>query len=115
MSDCIFCKIIKGEIPAKKVLEDKDFIVFYDINPKAPLHVLLVPKKHIISLQDTKEEDRELLGSLMVLVNRVAQTLGIARDGYKIVINNGKNSGQLVFHLHLHLLGGWKEQSHWEV
>ncbi len=115
MQDCIFCKIIKGEIPGKFVYKDSEIVAFQDINPKAPVHVLILPIKHLKSLQDTKGEDEKLLGKLMIAVNRIAEKLGIAQNGYKVVINNGEDSGQLVFHLHLHLLGGWRENPKWEV
>lgn len=115
MSDCLFCKIIKGEIPGKFIYRDKDLVAFYDINPKAPVHVLVVSVKHFESLREVKNEDKELLGLLMLKVSEIAEKLDIAKDGYKVIINNGKASGQLVFHLHIHLLGGWKEKAHWEV
>jgi len=115
MADCIFCKIIKGEIPGKFIYRDDQLVSFYDINPKAPIHVLIVPVKHLHSLQEIKPFDKELLGSLLLKVNVIAKKLGIAKDGYKVVINNGQVSGQLVFHLHMHLLGGWKEGAHWQV
>lgn len=115
MSDCLFCKIIKGEIPGKFIFKDEEIVAFRDIHPKAPVHVLIVPVKHIESLREIKTEDKELLGKLMITVGKIAQQLGIAKDGYKVVINNGGSSGQLVFHLHLHLLGGWKEAARWRV
>lgn len=115
MKDCIFCKIIKGEIPAKFVYKDQDLVVFHDINPKAPVHVLLVPSKHIESLRKVGEKDSRMLSQLMLTVTKTAQKLGIAEEGYKVVINNGPSSGQLVFHLHLHLLGGWRKQANWNV
>lgn len=115
MDNCIFCKIIKGEIPGKFVYRDDNIVAFYDINPKAPVHVLIVPVKHMQSLRETRQEDKELLGSLMLRVNKIAKKLDIADSGYKVVINNGGASGQLVFHLHLHLLGGWERSPNWEV
>ncbi|MBI4991265.1 histidine triad nucleotide-binding protein [Candidatus Gottesmanbacteria bacterium] len=115
MINCIFCKIIKGELPSKTVYKDKDFIVFNDINPKAPVHVLIVPLKHFESLREVSDRYERLLGKMMILVKKIAQKLGIGQTGYKVVINNGKDSGQLVFHLHIHLLGGWKEKASWEV
>lgn len=111
MNDCIFCKIIKGDIPAKKEFDSKDLVVFHDINPKAPIHLLFVPKKHISSLIDITENDRELLGGIMVKINLIANKLGLGKSGYKVVINNGKASGQIVMHLHLHLLGGWTNKA----
>jgi histidine triad (HIT) family protein len=115
MSDCIFCKIISGEIPKKFVYKDNDLVAFYDINPKAPVHVLIVPNKHIESLREIKEEDKDLMIKFMLTVRQIAEKLGIAKEGYKVVINNGRASGQLVFHLHLHLLGGWKGKADWSV
>ncbi|OGF99074.1 histidine triad nucleotide-binding protein [Candidatus Gottesmanbacteria bacterium RIFCSPHIGHO2_02_FULL_39_14] len=107
MTDCIFCKIIKGEIPAKKVYEDKSVIAIYDINPKAPVHILIIPKKHISSLMEINKGDKNLIGGIILRLKTVAQELGLDKSGYKVVVNNGPGSGQLVFHLHFHLLGGW--------
>lgn len=115
MSDCLFCRIIRGEIPGKFVYRDEATVAFYDINPKAPVHVLIMPVKHFKSLQDVGKEDKDLLGQLMLTVREIAEKLGIAKDGYKIVSNNGRESGQLVFHLHIHLLGGWERVSGWQV
>lgn len=111
MTDCIFCKIIKGEIPSKKAFEDEKILAFYDISPKADVHVLIVPKKHISSLIEVQNEDKELLGNMMIKLRDIAKELGLSKSGYKVVINNGMASGQIVFHLHLHLLGGWKEKA----
>lgn len=113
--DCLFCKIIKGEIPGKFVYKDEDIVAFNDINPKAPVHVLIVPIRHIESLREVRNEDKNLMGKLMLTVKKIAEELGIAKEGYKVVINNGSASGQLVFHLHVHLLGGWKEKVSWSV
>src|SRR3989338_1973724 len=115
MNDCIFCKIIKGEIPGKFVYKDDSVVAFHDINPKAPVHVLVVPSKHIESVREVSIEDEELLGKLMLKVRDIAEKLGIAKNGYKLVLNNGKAAGQLVFHLHIHLLGGWRKHEHWKV
>ena len=114
MNNCIFCKIIKGEIPSKIVHKEEDFIVFHDINPKAPVHVLIVPVKHIESLRRIEEKDGRMITRLMLSIRKIAEKLGIT-DGYKVVINNGPSSGQIVFHLHIHLLGGWKKLVKWEV
>ncbi|OGG03322.1 histidine triad nucleotide-binding protein [Candidatus Gottesmanbacteria bacterium RBG_16_37_8] len=111
MENCIFCKIIKGEIPSKKVLENNKVIAFYDISPKAPVHVLIVPKKHINSLMDVKKKDKDLMGELLTTATGIAQNLGLNSGGYKLVVNNGRGAGQLVFHLHFHLLGGWKKDA----
>lgn len=115
MNDCIFCKIIKGEIPSKKVYEDEDVIAFHDISPKAPVHMLVVPKTHIESLRAVRKEQQQLLGKLLTTIKDVAQKAGIADRGYKVVSNNGPDSGQLVYHLHFHVLGGWKGKAGWEV
>lgn len=115
MTDCIFCKIINEEIPSKIIHKDADLIVFYDINPKAPVHVLITPKRHIISLIEIKPQDQDLLGKLILTANIIAKKLGLDKGGFKVVINNGEGSGQLVNHLHLHVLGGWKRSPGWEV
>lgn len=104
--DCIFCKIVKGEIPAQKVYETENILVIRDINPVAPIHDLILPKKHIENLNEVKEEDKELLGELMLSVNTVAEKENIKESGYRLITNTGKNGGQLVPHLHFHLLGG---------
>lgn len=114
MKDCIFCKIIEGELPGKFVYKDSDMVVFYDISPKAPIHVLLVPIKHIESFKDVTSDDKELMGRLMVKVSVIAKQLGI-EEGFKITVNNGKLAGQLVYHIHIHILGGWKKSPEWEV
>ena len=113
--DCIFCKIIQREIPGRLVYEDKKVLCFKDINPKAPVHVLIVPKKHIESLIAIEDQDKDLLGYMLLKIRDIATKLGIDDSGYKIIANNGKGSGQLVFHLHFHLLGGWKMSPDWEI
>jgi histidine triad (HIT) family protein len=115
MQDCLFCKIIRGEIPGKFIYRDDQVVAFHDISPKAPIHFLIVPVKHIESLREIKKEHQELLGELMLTVNTVAEKLGIDKNGYKVVINNGRDAGQLVFHLHLHVLGGWRTPANWKV
>lgn len=115
MEDCIFCQIIGKKIPAKEVYRDSRVVAFYDISPKAPVHILLVPVEHISSLIDSKDIHQPLLGELMLRLKKIAEKLNLHKKGYKVVINNGEASGQLVFHLHLHLLGGWQEKSHWQV
>lgn len=104
--DTIFGKIIRREIPADIVYEDDLCLAFRDITPQAPTHVLLIPKKPIPKLSEAVADDKELLGHLLVAVKTVADQLGITEDGYRVVINNGINGGQTVFHLHLHILGG---------
>jgi len=105
LSDCIFCKIAGHELGSAAVYEDNDFFAFQDINPAAPTHVLLIPKKHVASLLDQGAEE-DLLGKMMALVPRLAKKLGIADDGFRMVINTGRNGGQTVDHLHIHILGG---------
>ena len=105
-SDCLFCKIIGKKIPAKIVHEDEHSLVFHDIDPKAPVHLLIVPKKHITDIQSINMADRELIGHLFFAAKTVASKSGFDRNGYRIVINNGRDAGQAVFHIHLHLLSG---------
>lgn len=104
--DDIFCKIIKGEIPTEFLYQDEDLIVFKDINPKAPVHLLIVPKKHISSVNEVVNEDQMLLGKMFLTAKKLAQDFGVAESGYRLMVNNGSGSGQIVFHLHMHLLGG---------
>ncbi len=107
--ECVFCKIVAGELPAKKVYEDRDYIAFHDIHPKAPTHVLVVPKTHVPKLSDFPDDEtgERALGALFRTVNRVArETLGLA--GYRVVVNVGEKGGQEVFHVHVHILGGWQ-------
>ncbi len=106
MSDCVFCKIRDGQIPAKLVMRDDRCIAFDDISPQAPVHVLFVPLQHIPSNNAVTPEDRELVGHLVLAAARVAAERGIAESGYRLVMNNGPHACQNVFHLHLHLLGG---------
>ena len=105
MPDCIFCRIIRGEARAKKVYEDERAFVFEDINPQAPTHVLIIPKKHIIGLKEAQAEDADIIGHLHLVAAQIARERGI-EDGYRTVFNVGPRAGQSVFHLHLHLLGG---------
>lgn len=105
MSDCLFCKIAEGEIPSKKVYEDDEFFAFHDISPQAPTHVLVIPRRHIASLDEVGEDDQALLGRLLLLCQRLARESGIA-GGYRVVNNCGASAGQSVFHVHFHLLGG---------
>jgi len=105
--DCLFCKIVKKEIPAKEILENDSFLAIHDIHPKAPVHILVLPKKHIVSAWHLKEDDTELAGELILFANSAAQKVGIAK-GYKLVFNVGRDGGQIIDHLHLHVLGGWK-------
>jgi histidine triad (HIT) family protein len=107
MTDCIFCRIIKGEIPSKKAYEDDYVYAFDDLDPKAPTHMLVIPKKHIRGLKEATEEDAELVGRCHVAAAQIARQRGI-EDGYRTVLNVGPNAGQSVFHLHVHLIGGRK-------
>lgn len=105
--NCIFCKIVAGEIPSKKVHEDDEFLAFHDIRPHAPVHFLVIPKHHIDSLAHVQASDAPMLGRLMALVPRLARENGL-EDGFKTGINTGRDGGQEVDHLHIHVLGGWK-------
>ncbi len=107
MTDCIFCKIVRNELPSEKIYEDERALAFRDINPIAPVHVLVIPKEHIESLAEVKETQLELLGHLHGVLGQVAKDLGL-KDGYRVVINCGREGGQEVPHLHFHLLGGRK-------
>ena len=106
MADTVFAKIIAGEIPSNKLYEDEHCIVIPDINPVAPVHVLVIPKKPIEKLSDASVEDQALLGHLMLIVGKMAEQLGVS-DGYRVVVNNGADGGQTVFHLHLHIIAGF--------
>ncbi|MEL1136175.1 histidine triad nucleotide-binding protein [Desulfitobacterium sp. THU1] len=106
MSDCIFCKIINREIPSEVVYEDERVLAFKDINPVAPVHVLIIPKKHSESLNDLNPEDEALVGHLVIVATQLAEELGIADSGYRLVNNCGDDGGQVVKHLHFHLIGG---------
>lgn len=106
MDDCIFCKIIKGEIPSNKVYEDDKIISFKDLNPEAPVHVLIIPKKHISSLNEVNDEDAEIIAHIFKTVPKLVKELGIDEGGYRIVSNCGEDGGQSVPHVHFHLLGG---------
>ena len=106
MSECIFCKIGAGQIPAKVVLQDDEVLAFDDVNPQAPVHVLVIPKRHVVNLNETEAGDRTLLGRLLDAATQVARKKGIAESGYRVVANQGRDGGQSVFHLHLHVLGG---------
>ena len=104
MADCIFCKIANGEIPSKKVYEDDKIICFHDLEPQAPVHVLIIPKKHIESLDAVSEEDAELMGHILLKVKDIAKDLGLV-NGYRLVNNCGEDGFQTVKHIHFHLLG----------
>ncbi|MBP2650721.1 MAG: HIT-like protein [Firmicutes bacterium] len=104
--DCIFCKIINREIPSEVFYEDEHVLAFPDINPAAPVHILVIPKRHISNLTEIGSDDTALLGHIMTVIPKIAAKAGIAEDGFRIVINTKDNGGQTVHHLHCHLLGG---------
>jgi histidine triad (HIT) family protein len=104
--DCLFCKIINKEIPAKIVYEDDTVLAFEDINPQAPLHILVIPKKHIATTLDVTEDDNALIGQLLQVANSLAREKSVAARGFRTVINCNSDAGQTVFHIHLHLLAG---------
>ena len=106
MSDCLFCKIINGEIPSKKAYEDENVYAFWDISPTAPVHILVIPKKHISTLNDINEENSQVIAKIYEAITKIAAENGIAEDGYRVVSNCNDMAGQSVFHLHFHLLGG---------
>jgi histidine triad (HIT) family protein len=106
VSDCLFCKIVEGTIPAKKVYEDADVIAFDDIQPQAPVHVLVIPKKHVPTLNDLGPGDDAVTGKLMRVAAQIARERGIADRGWRATVNVNKDAHQLVFHVHLHLMGG---------
>ncbi|AAW40224.1 histidine triad nucleotide-binding protein [Dehalococcoides mccartyi] len=103
---CIFCQIVKGEIPAQIVYKDEDLVAFKDINPQSPVHILIIPRRHITNLTELDEADTELAGKMILLAGKLAREMDIAESGYRLVINSGREGGQVVNHLHLHLLGG---------
>ncbi|NNJ92063.1 MAG: histidine triad nucleotide-binding protein [Gammaproteobacteria bacterium] len=106
MTDCIFCKIVSGDIPAEKIFENDHVIGFRDLNPQAPTHVLVIPKKHISTINDIKDEDKALVGEMFLAAQQIAADVGLSGRGYRTVMNCNEEAGQTVFHIHLHLLGG---------
>ncbi len=108
MDNCLFCKIVEGSIPSSKVYEDERFLVFRDIQPAAPVHVLIIPKKHIGSMNEVAPEDFVLIGEMHRIAQDIAKQLGVAESGYRLINNCGPDSGQAVQHIHYHLLGGAK-------
>lgn len=106
MEDCIFCKIVNGNIPSKKIYEDDKVYAFYDINPEAPTHFLVIPKEHIQSVNSLNENNVEIISHIFKVINELVVKLGIAESGYRIVNNCGKDGGQTVSHIHFHILGG---------
>ena len=108
MDDCIFCRIIRGELPSSKVYEDDRVLAFYDIRPRAPVHVVVIPKLHIPTLMDVQENQIEYLHAMMAAAPKIARLKGIDGRGFRIMLNCNREGGQVVFHLHLHVLGGKK-------
>lgn len=106
MDDCIFCKIIKGEIPSEKVYEDDEILAFKDIHPATPIHVLIIPKKHITNLMEVTTQDSQLMGKIVEAMQKIAKQLGIDESGFRMISNCGPDSGQEVMHLHFHMLAG---------
>lgn len=106
MADCLFCKIAANEIPSKLVYEDEKAVAFEDINPEAPTHILVIPRKHISTIMDIAEDDHELIGHLYSVVRKIAKKLDLDEKGFRTVFNCGKDGGQTVFHVHIHILGG---------
>ncbi len=111
MNDCLFCKISAKKIPASIVYEDSEAVAFNDINPQAPVHVLIIPKKHISTTLDITDEDNVLIGHLFRVAAQIAKEKGIEKRGFRLVMNTNADAGQTVFHIHLHVLGG--RQMHW--
>lgn len=108
MEDCIFCKIIKGEIPSEKVYEDDEILAFKDIHPVAPIHILIIPKKHITTLMDIEETDTKVMGKIIQATKKIATQLGIEEKGFRLIANCKQDGGQEVMHVHFHLLAGKK-------
>ena len=108
MEDCIFCKIINKEIPSTIVYEDEEIIAFRDLNPVAPVHILVIPKKHIAKVTELSNEDEALIGKIYTVINKIAKDENIFDDGFRVIVNCGENGGQEVQHLHFHLIGGAK-------
>jgi len=108
MENCVFCKIINGEIPSDKVYEDDDFLVIRDINPVAPVHLLVLYKKHVGKIHQLDEEDRKKMSRVFEVIAKVAEKEGILEDGYRVVVNNGAQAGQEIDHIHFHVIGGRK-------
>lgn len=106
-TDCIFCNIARKEIPTTMITETDEIMVFKDIHPSAPIHLLVVPKRHIASVNELEERDKDLVGEMLLVAKEVAKSQGLDARGYKLVFNVGRGGGQVIDHLHLHLLGGW--------
>ena len=108
--DCLFCKIVNREIPSEFLYEDDTYVVFKDINPAAPVHLLLVPKKHIRSINDLSPGDGDVISGLFMIAKEMAREQGVNESGYKLLFNVEKGGGQEIFHIHLHLIGGWQKK-----
>ena len=108
MEDCLFCKIVKGEVPSNKVYEDEEILAFYDINPATPIHILVIPKKHISTHNDIQEDDIKIIGKMHKVINKIAEEKEFKEKGYRVIINCGEDGGQEVNHLHFHILAGKK-------
>ncbi|MBT4836547.1 MAG: histidine triad nucleotide-binding protein [Methylococcales bacterium] len=106
MSNCLFCKIINGDIPADIVYQDDELLAFRDVSPQAPTHVLIIPKKHISTINDIEQNDAELIGKMMLTAKKIANDEGVSDEGYRVVMNCNALAGQTVFHIHLHLMAG---------
>ena len=106
--NCLFCKIVNREIPAAVIYEDEKIMAFKDIKPVAPVHLLIIPKKHISLINHLESEDKELIGELFLVAQKIAKEQGISESGYRVIVNVGKDAGQTIDHLHLHLIGGKK-------
>ncbi|MDK1028378.1 MAG: histidine triad nucleotide-binding protein [Anaerolineae bacterium] len=106
MDECIFCKIIKGDLPAKVLYKDEQVTAFHDINPVAPTHILLIPNKHIASINEIAPEDEALFGYMMTSVKKIAELTGVEKSGYRLIANTGPDANQEVFHIHFHVIGG---------
>lgn len=115
MADCIFCDIIQGEKEAEIVYQDDQFVAFEDINPKAPVHILIVPREHIVSINHLDDDHRDLMGNLLLIASKVADEVGVKERGYKLVFNVGRGGGQVIDHIHLHLLGGWESKEERDI
>jgi histidine triad (HIT) family protein len=105
-ANCLFCKIIAGQIPSEMVYKDKEVVAFKDINPAAPVHIMVIPVKHTVSLSAMTEKDAPIVGKMTAVANKIAKEQGLADKGYRLIINNGPDAGQVIQHLHMHLLGG---------
>jgi len=108
--DCLFCNIVNGKVPSEFLYEDDSYVVFRDINPHSPVHILIVPKRHIRSINDLTDQDRDTVSGMFILAKKIAQQEGVHQSGYKLLFNVEKGGGQVIFHLHLHLLAGWEKK-----